>query len=89
MIRNENDIDAAILWVLHERFGFGRKRLREFYDAFSAEHNALAEWYDMPHETPYICRQRLLKIGVDVDAWNDAANVGKGVDEWLKESSIG
>ena len=28
------EIDATILWVLHEQFGFGAQRLRTYYDAF-------------------------------------------------------
>ena len=26
------EIDATILWVLHEQFGFGAQRLRTYYD---------------------------------------------------------
>lgn len=70
MLRTEADMDASILWVLHEHFGFGKKRLREFYDKFTEEHKRLAEWYEMPHDTPFICRRKLLDIGVDVAAWN-------------------
>ena len=32
--KNLNEIDALILWVLHEQFGFGAKRLKQFYNAF-------------------------------------------------------
>lgn len=26
--KNANEVDAVILWLLHEKFGFGKKRLR-------------------------------------------------------------
>lgn len=40
------EIDAMILWVLHERFGFGPKRLRQYYDSFRACTNELVEqWH--------------------------------------------
>ena len=36
--RYADDIDAMVLYTLHVHLGFGKKRLRKFYDAFSAEH---------------------------------------------------
>ena len=65
------DFDAMVLWVLHEKFGFGRERLRRFYDAFVAEVHRLDEAYQMGGETGYVCRVKLKEIGVDVEAWND------------------
>ena len=29
------DMNAAVLWALHEAFGFGKARLRRFFDSFS------------------------------------------------------
>ena len=34
--RYADDIDAMVLYTLHVHLGFGKKRLRKFYDAFSA-----------------------------------------------------
>lgn len=28
--KNADEVDAVILWLLHEKFGFGKKRLRAF-----------------------------------------------------------
>lgn len=39
--RYADDIDAMVLYTLHVHLGFGKKRLRKFYDAFSAEHDRL------------------------------------------------
>ena len=41
------EIDATILWVLHEQFGFGAQRLRTYYDAFHDRIKELVSRYDM------------------------------------------
>ena len=64
------DVDAMILWVLHSRFGFGKKRLRRFYDAFSEEHQRLRDYYEMPDDCAWLCKRKLKDIGVDVEQWN-------------------
>lgn len=50
--------------------GFGKKRLRKFYDAFSAEHDRLIQYYQMPDDYTWLCKEMLKRIGVDVEAWN-------------------
>lgn len=65
------DMDAAVLYSLHETFGFGAKRLRRFFDAFSVQHQELRNYYQLDDDTnTWICR-RLLKerVGVDIEAW--------------------
>lgn len=66
-----SDIDAMILYVLHVHYGFGRKRLRAFWDAFKAEHKALRDHYEMhdPGDNAYLARRKLMEIGVDVTEW--------------------
>lgn len=64
------DNDSAILEMLHVHFGFGKKRLKKAWKLFYTEHNKLREHYEMaPEDGGWLCRQRLLKIGVDVEAW--------------------
>lgn len=71
----ENDLefssyfDATILWTLHEEFGFGKDRLRRFWDAFILEHKFLRAVYG-EEKLPIKFKESLLKIGVDVDEWN-------------------
>lgn len=65
-----NDKDALILYVLHTHLGFGKKRLREFYDAYSKELIKLTEYYEMPGDDCYLARMKLEQIGVDIEAWN-------------------
>ena len=68
--QHANDIDAMVLYVLHTHLGFGKKRLRRFYEAFSVEHNKLIEHYEMPDGGAWLADRKLKEIGVDVTAWN-------------------
>lgn len=65
-----NDPKLMVLYTLHVHLGFGKKRLREFYDAFSAEHDRLIQYYQMPDDYTWLCKEMLKRIGVDVEAWN-------------------
>lgn len=68
--KNELEIDAMVLWVLHEEFGFGLKRLRQFYDAFSSVMDKLVERYVMDDsDQPWLCTYKLKEIGIDLDEW--------------------
>lgn len=71
------EIDANILWVLHEKFGFGAKRLRIFYDSF---HNCIKELvgrYEMADQDDiWLCTQMLKRIGVDIEAWHKESDNG-------------
>lgn len=63
------EIDATILWVLHEQFGFGAQRLRTYYDAF---HD-----YEMEDQDDiWLCTQMLKRIGVDIEAWHKESDHG-------------
>lgn len=66
-----NDLDILVLYVLHAHLGFGKKRLRRFYEAFNAEHKKLVERYEMPDDNVWLADYKLKEIGVDVAAWND------------------
>ena len=44
---NTDEIDAVILWNLHLIFGFGEKRLMEFYNNFSKDLHAMCERYEL------------------------------------------
>lgn len=68
--RYADDIDAMVLYTLHAYLNFGKKRLRKFYNAFSAEHDRLIQHYQMPDDYTWLCKEMLKRIGVDVEAWN-------------------
>lgn len=56
----EADLNATILYVLHEQLGFGEQRLKKFFDRFSVEIDAA-----------WLCTRKLLDMGIDVEKWCD------------------
>ena len=64
------DVDAMILYALHTHLGFGKDRLKKFFDAFINDHKALIAHYEMPNDGAYLSRVKLKEIGVDVEEWN-------------------
>lgn len=62
--RYADDIDAMVLYTLHVHLGFGKKRLRKFYDAFSAEHDRLIQYYQMPDDYTWLCKEMLKRIAL-------------------------
>lgn len=65
------EMDAIILWVLHEQFGFGPKRLRRYYDSFWTATRGLLKRYEMEQDNDiWLCTQMLKRIGVDIEAWH-------------------
>lgn len=64
------DLDAAILYFLHTKYGFGVKRLREFWDGFNALHEEMIQHYMVESaDAAWVCRDKLKQIGVDVVKW--------------------
>ena len=69
---NANEVDAIILWVLHDQFGFGHDRLKKFHAAFQPSLEELCKRYEMTHKDDelWLCTRKLLDIGVDIEDWN-------------------
>ena len=68
----EADLNATILYVLHEQLGFGEQRLKKFFDRFSVEIDALVKYYEMGEEdAAWLCTRKLLDMGIDVEKWYD------------------
>ena len=75
------DLDAMILWTLHKCYGFGKKRLEDFYRAMVEEHIRMRKFYEMNDTYPE--QYKLREIGVDVAALNQEM-IGKwGADYGL------
>ena len=69
-VREADEYDAAVLWALHLCFGFGKKRLRKFYDFFCTLYLSDKYWKFGRSEID------LLKgIGVDICGWNHDGKV--------------
>ena len=72
--KNELEMDSVILWVLHERFGFGEMRLRKFFDSYAVELDALEKRYEMGDEDmAWLCRYKLKEYGIDLAKWSKEA----------------
>ena len=68
---NEEELDAMVLYILHDEFGFGEKRLRRFYDRFTQGLRDLGERYDMNEydDRLWLCQRKLREAGIDISKW--------------------
>ena len=65
----KGNIEAIVLWQLHEQFGFGAKRLEAFLEGFQPALQELKAFYDLEgqEETELACIHNLKSIGFDTD----------------------
>ena len=63
------DMDTIYLWTLHNKYGWGLKRLKRFYMEVFEEHLKMRERYEMDDVYPQ--RQRLKEKGIDIESWYD------------------
>lgn len=69
--KHANELDAMILWHLHEEFGFGPRRLKQFYDTFAVRLNELIKYYEMTDsDMVWLCTYKLKQYGIDIEEWN-------------------
>ncbi len=68
--RFQLDFDSMLLWYMHVHLGFGKKRLKRFYEGFQKEYERLITHYQLPGDTGWLCRHKLKEMGVDVEAWD-------------------
>lgn len=69
--RFSTEINATILWALHEEFGFGAERLRRYFDCVEKYRMELIEKYEMQDDAEFILLYKLREIGVDLKKWCD------------------
>ena len=65
----KGNIEAIVLWQLHEQFGFGTKRLEAFLEGFQPALQELKAFYDVDgqEDTELACIHNLKSIGFDTD----------------------
>ena len=64
------EVDAIILWLLHERLGLGPKRLKDFHDDFISAMDDLANRLEMDDsDNAWLCTQKLKEYGIDLEEW--------------------
>lgn len=64
------NIQALVLWSLHQQLGFGKKRLLEFQKDFLPLIEELQEYYQTENadETQFICLYKLKnEVGINVE----------------------
>lgn len=69
--KNEKEIDAIILMELRLLFGFGYKRLKDFYFEFGHSINAMLNRYELDHgDAAWLAQYKLKEqLGIDLDEW--------------------
>lgn len=66
------EMDALILWILHENYGFGEKRLRMFHDNFMQSIKELTERYELDDsDNIWLCTKKLKDYGIDIYEWSN------------------
>lgn len=75
--QNEDELDAMVLYILHTEFGFGKKRLRRFYEQFSTGLRELGERYLMNNyeDRLWLCQRKLKEAGIDISKWKENDDV--------------
>ena len=64
------EIDSMILWILHDKYGWGKRKLKDFFDTFTQELKALTDRYVMEDcDTVWLCTRKLKDAGIDISEW--------------------
>lgn len=64
------NVEAIILWQLHEIFGFGKKRLMNFLDQTAPMIRGMLDEYcwDKDEDAIWLCKYKLrTELGIDLD----------------------
>ena len=68
------NLQALVLWQLHEQLGFGKKRLLDFQKAFLPMIKELQRFYEVDNadDTDFICKYKLKnQVGIDVESLDE------------------
>lgn len=69
-LRNEREIDAIILWELHQQLGFGPRRLKRFYRNFGVGLHKLIQRYQLnTNDEVWLATHNLKEYGIDLETW--------------------
>lgn len=73
--RNRLEIVSMILWQLKEKYGFGPKRLKDFFMRFDNDIRALTERYMLEdNDDAWLCTYKLKESGIDIYEWDKELN---------------
>ena len=64
------NVEAIILWQLHEEYGFGKRRLMRFFDATAPMMEGMLSYYNFKtdEDAIWLCKHNLKELGIDLDA---------------------
>lgn len=66
--KEECDTMALVCYILHEKFGFGKKRLETFIDEYHNGLDELCKWYELDEtDSLFLARRKINELGVNVD----------------------
>ena len=76
------EMDAIILWYLHEELGLGPKRLKKFFEEFHVKLDELMDWYQMgSSDRSWLCYHKLKEYGIDISEWQKEIGEKRDADE--------
>lgn len=78
-------MDALILYTLYKTEGWGKRKLRSFWESIKLEHDNLVKFYEMPGEFQWLALNKLKEIGVDVEAWNEELTATLNAEDAAEE----
>jgi hypothetical protein len=68
--QNTTEVDAIVLYLVRKHFGADDAKLREFFDDFGREMEALISRYELEdRDQVWLCTLLLKDQGIDIDAW--------------------
>ena len=70
--KHEKEIVAMVLRQVRRTFGSGKKKLKEFFDDFDPDIDALVRKYEMGEmsgDDAWLCTRELKEEGIDIDEW--------------------
>ncbi len=68
--KHQREIDAMILWRLHNTFGWGPERLWRFYSGFHDDADTLVKKYELKDtDDLWIATQALKEYGINLEDW--------------------
>lgn len=70
------DLDTCAIWTLYNKYGWGKQRLKKFYNELFEEHLNMRKFYDIDDLYPE--RLKLKEKGIDIEAWYDELFDGEG-----------
>ena len=68
--KNQGEIDAMVMMILHMEFGYGKDRLKRFHNAFIKRMAELCIRYEAPvTDQKFLATEWCKEYGIDLEEW--------------------